>query len=229
MIEEPPILRIRRSFPRPTPEQVAAFKDMPTGFICDAMNGKGALATAIAPLDLGQPAICGPALVAQNGPEEILATIAALNSIQPGDVVISSVDGWQGGSAAGDQISGMMKNAGAAGFVTDGPMRDRIGVLATGLPCWCTGLNPNSPYGNGPGAVGYGAVVGGTQIESGDLIVADENGVVVVPFARIDAVAAKLAEVKAAEDALEAEVKAGKKTILDLEEMAAEGKVVFED
>ncbi|MBY6155346.1 RraA family protein [Vannielia litorea] len=229
MIEEPPILRIRRKFPRPTPAQLAAFEGMPTGFICDAMNGKGSMATPIAPLDLGQPAICGPALVAQNGPEEILATIAALNLIEAGDVVISSVDGWQGGSCAGDQISGMMKNAGAAGFVTDGPMRDREGVLATGLPCWCTGLNPNSPYGKGPGAVGYGAVVGGVQVESGDIIVADENGVVVVPFARIDEVAGKLAEVKAAEDALEAEVKAGKKTILDLEEMAAEGKVVFDD
>ena len=229
MIEEPPILRIRRSFPRPTAAQVAKFKDMPTGFICDAMNGKGALATAISPLDLAQPAICGPALVAQNGPEEILATIAALNLIEKGDVVISSVDGWQGGSAAGDQISGMMKNAGAAGFVTDGPMRDREGVLATGLPCWCTGLNPNSPYGKGPCAVGYGAVVGGTQVMSGDIIVADENGVVVVPFARIDEVAGKLAEVKAAEDTLEAEVKAGKTTILDLDEMAKEGKVVFDD
>lgn len=39
MIEEPPKLQIRTGFPRPTPEQVAAFQDVPTGFVCDAMDG----------------------------------------------------------------------------------------------------------------------------------------------------------------------------------------------
>ena len=229
MIEEPPLLRIRRRFNRPSKDQIAAFQGVPTGFICDAMDGKGSLATAIAPLDIGQPAVAGPALVAENGPAEILATLAALNLIEQGDVVLAAVEGHQGASCAGDQISGMMKNAGAAGFVTDGPMRDREGVLATGLPCWCTGLNPNSPYGNGPGRLGYGAVIGGTWVERGDLIVADENGVVVIPHARIDEVAEKVKAVKAAEDELEAKVKDGLSTLLDLEEMARDGKVVFED
>lgn len=229
MIEDPPVLRIRRSFARPSAAQVAAFAGVPTGFICDAMDGKGALSTAIAPLDPGQKPICGPALVADNGPAEILATVAALSSIRPGDVVVAGFDGYQGCSAAGDQITGMMKNAGAAGFVTDGPMRDREGVLAHGMPCWCTGLNPNSPYGHGPGKVGFGAVVGGMHVQSGDLIIADENGAVVVPFARIDAVAEKLKDVRAAEDDLEARVTDGLSVLLDLQEMEAEGKVLFED
>ncbi|QDC08664.1 RraA family protein [Oceanicola sp. D3] len=229
MIEEPPLLRIRRTFPRPTAAQIDAFRGVPTGFICDAMDGKGALGTAISPLDFGQPAICGPALVANNGPAEILATVASLGLIEAGDVVISAVEGHQGCSAAGDQITGMMKNAGAAGFVTDGPMRDREGVMAHGMPCWCTGLNPNSPYGHGPGTVGMGAAIGGQYVQSGDLIVADENGAVVIPLARIDAVAAKLPEVKSAEDELEAKVKDGLSALVDLDEMAAEGKVLFED
>lgn len=229
MIEEPPLLRIRRSFPRPSAAEIEAFRGVPTGFVCDAMDGQGALATALAPLDQGQPGVVGPALVADNGPAEILATVAALNLIQPGDVVLGAVDGHQGCAAAGDQISGIMKNAGAAGFVTDGPMRDRAGVLATGLPCWCTGLNPNSPYSKGPGRVGFGAVIGGLHVESGDLVCADENGVVIVPRARIASVAGKLAAIQEAEDALEAKVEAGLRSLLDLEVMAREGKVVFEE
>ncbi|ARE42070.1 Demethylmenaquinone methyltransferase [Rhodovulum sp. P5] len=229
MIEEPPILTLHKSFPRPTKAQIAAFSGVPTGFVCDAMDGKGALDTAITPIGFGVDIDCvavGPALVADNGPAEILATLAALHMVQPGDVVIAAVDGHQGCSASGDQVMGMMKNAGAAGFVTDGPMRDYEGIVEVGLPAWCTGLNPNSPYSKGPGRVGGSAVIGGQIVASGDLIVADRNGVVVVPFARIDEVAGKLDAVRKMEADLEAKVAAGAYQLLDLDGMIAEGKAV---
>lgn len=227
MIEEPPILTLIEDFPRPTQAQIDAFRGVPTGFVCDAMEGKGALATQIAPIgpDLDCVAV-GPALVAENGPAEILATLAAVEMVRKGDIVVASVEGHQGCSASGDQLMGMFRNAGAAGYVTDGPMRDYEGIVEVGLPAWCTGLNPNSPYGKGPGVVGGAAVVGGVTIASGDLIVADRNGVVVVPFARIDEVIGTLAQVKAAEEELEAKVRDGFCKPLDLEAMVAEGKAV---
>ncbi|WP_137700678.1 RraA family protein [Marimonas lutisalis] len=229
MIEEPPILTIVKNRPRPTQAQIDAFRGVPTGFVCDAMDGMGALETAIAPVGGRvdpQMHAAGPALVAENGPAEILATLAAATLAQPGDVIVSSVSGWQGCSAAGDQVLGMMKNAGAAGFVTDGPMRDFEGILQVRLPAWCTGLNPNSPYGNGPGRVGGSAVIGGVTVATGDLIVADCNGVVVVPFARIDAVIATLAKVRALEADLETKVGDGFRSPLDLDEMLAAGRAV---
>ena len=67
------------------------------------------------------------------------------------------------------------------------------------------------------------------RIESGDLIIADVNGVVVVPFAKIDHVIAKLAEVKALEDALEAKVKSGFCTMAAIEEMLSDGRAVMLD
>lgn len=231
MIEEPARLKIRRNFARPTAAQVDAFRGVPTGFVCDAMAGKGALSSAIKPIGFGRDIDCqavGPALVADNGPQEILATMGALHEMQAGDIIVAAVHGYQGCSAAGDQFCGMMKNKGAAGFVTDGEMRDYEGIVATGLPAWCTGLNANSPYSNGPGAVGYGAVVGGRHIESGDLIVADRNGVVVVPLAQIDAVIEALTHVKALEDTLEAQVASGYCEMPAIEAMIRDGGAVVE-
>lgn len=231
MLEEPPILRIRRDFPRPTAAQIEAFRGVPTGFVCDAMNGAGSLDTAIAPIGAATTSgpVVGTAIVADNGPAEILATMAALSLVQEGDILLSAVHGYQGTSACGDLILGMMKNNGVTAFVTDGPMRDVEGIEEVGLPAWCTGLNPNSPYSKGPGAVGDAAVIGGQRVASGDIIVADRSGVVVIPHAKIDETIKALEEVKAAEVAFEAKVKGGAKTFFDLDAMVAEGKAVWID
>ncbi|KZM52147.1 RraA family protein [Labrenzia sp. OB1] len=232
MIEEPPVLTLRRNFNRPTPEQIEAFRDVPTGFVCDAMNGQGALDCAIQPIGNGRDVDCravGPALVAENGPAEILATMGALHVLEPGDIVVSAVHGHRNCSASGDQFCGMLKNKGAAGFVTDGAMRDYEGIVEVGMPVWCAGLSPNSPYSNGPARVGFGAVVGGRQIESGDLIVADRNGVVVVPFSEIDAVAEKVRQVRALEEELEAKVAKGFHDMQLIAEMIADGRAVVVD
>ena len=90
MIHEPPALTIRADFARPSSAQLAAFADVPTGFVCDAMGGQGAMVTAIAPLDPG-PHVVGPAIVADNGPQEILATMGALHVLERGD---ASVCDW---------------------------------------------------------------------------------------------------------------------------------------
>jgi 4-hydroxy-4-methyl-2-oxoglutarate aldolase len=227
MLEEPPVLTIRPDFARPTASQVDAFRDVTTGFVCDAMSGQGALDCTIQPIGAGRDIDCravGPALVADNGPAEILATMAALHILQPGDIVVSAVHGHRNCSASGDQFCGMLKNKGAAGFVTDGQMRDYDGIVEVGLPVWCAGLSPNSPYSNGPARVGFAANVGGRQIESGDLIVADRNGVVVVPFAEIDAVAAKLVEVMKMEAALAEKVHDGFCHMQLIEDMIDDGR-----
>jgi len=131
--------------------------------------------------------------------------------IRPGDVVVAAFAGYQGCAAAGDRLCGMMRNNGAAGFVTDGPVRDHAGIIAVGLPVWATGLTPESPYSKGPGKVGFPIHVGGRQIESGDMIVADRDGVVVVPFARIDTVIAALETVRALEVDLDRQIAEGLK------------------
>lgn len=229
MIEEPPKLMLVKGAPRPTPEQIAAFQGIETAFLCDAMGGLGSMDTAVAPLGFGRDLDCvvaGPALVADSGPGDIIATLAAVVRLTPGDVVVHAGHGYQGGATIGDQLSGMLRNAGAAGFVTDGPMRDYEGIVAVGLPSWCTGLNPNSPSVSGPGTLGGSANVGGRHVATGDMIVADRNGVVVIPYAQIDTVIAKLEEVARLEAELEAKVKNGFCSPLDIEAMLADGSAV---
>lgn len=227
MIEEPRLLSIRNRFPRPTAAQVAKFYNVPTGFVCDAMDGRGGMETAISPLLDAQ--IAGCAIVAENGPEGNLATLGALHIMQKGDVIVAAMRGGQTVAAAGDMVLAMMRYKGGVGFVTDGPMRDLTGIRDIGLPTWCSGLNPNSPYATGPGRVGHGASVGGQVVNSGDIIVADENGVVVVPYDQIDNVITKLDAVQAAEIALEAKVKAGFSEQSKIIAMLADGRAVIED
>ncbi len=211
MIEEPPLLRIARAENRnrPTEAQIAAFRDVPTGFVTDAMEAAGAMDAGIKPLP-GLPfRVAGPALTCYSGPEDILGLLAALTEIRPGDVVVNAAGGWRGCAAVGDRVCGMARNAGAAGLVTDGMARDLDGIEAIGLPLFCAGITPNSPFGKGPGTVGLPVVVGGRPIESGDMIVADRDGVVVVPFARIDALIARLQDIRTLETELDAKVSEG--------------------
>ena len=209
MIEEPPILTINSAPRRADAAQIAAFQGVPTGFVVDAMKGGAALDRDIRPILDKAGQIAGSALTADCGPGDILASLAALAVIRPGDIVVAAFGGFQGCAAAGDRLCGMMKNNGAAGFVTDGPVRDHAGIIAIGLPVWATGLTPESPFSKGPGSVGFPVQIGGRQIESGDMIVADCDGVVVVPFARIDAVIAALKSVRHREADLDRQVKDG--------------------
>ncbi len=212
MIEEPPRLTINGDLRRPSAAQIAAFQGVPTGFVVDAMFGAGALDGAISPIGFGRDIDCvaaGPALTAGNRASDIMGTLAALNFLKTGDILVAAAEGHQACAAAGDRVSAMVKNCGGAGFVTDGPMRDYAGIVEVGLPCWCTGLTPASPFTSGPATVGLPVDLGGQRIYSGDMIVADRDGVVVVPFGEIDAVIGRLDSVRASEDALDAELSAG--------------------
>ena len=214
MIEAPPILTIKVSARRPTGQQIASFQDVSTGIVVDALYGAGALSRSIAPIGFGRDLNCvaaGPALSADCGAADVLAAFAALNYIRPGDVVGASFAGHTGCAAGGDGLVGMMKNCGASGFVTDGPMRDYAGIVKAGLPVWCAGLTPASPHMSGPGSVGTPIQIGGQQIETGDMIVADRDGVVVIPFERLDEVIANLEKVRAAEKVQDEMVAAGRR------------------
>lgn len=232
MIEAPPNLIIKASMRRPTAQQIAAFQGVPTCFVVDALYGGGALSHDLQPLGDGRDLPCtaaGPALTADCGAADVLATFAALKFTQPGDIVVAAFAGHTGCAAAGDRLIGMIKNCGAAGFVTDGPVRDYTGIVSVGLPVWCTGLTPGSPFMNGPGTVGFPVQLGGQQIATGDMVVADRDGVVVVPFDKLDAVIDALARIKELEKSLDADVAAGLKVPGWVEDYLASDKTVTRD
>ncbi len=209
MIKDPPLLKIRRGFPRPTEALLAAFAGLPTGYIVDAMRGRGCLDHRIKPLAPTSTVLVGTAVTSHSGPGDNLALFGALDAARRGDILVAATDAFMETAVTGDLLLGMARNRGVAGFVTDGVVRDIVGVLAVGLPVYCAGVTANSAARNGPGTVGLPVVLGGVQIASGDILVGDRDGVVVVPLAEAQAVLARIAEVKAAEADLEAKVKAG--------------------
>jgi len=227
MIEEPPLLQIRRPTRRPSAEQIAALADQPTGFLCDAMDGKGALDAGLALLDTAAlpTRFAGVALTCETGPDDIMGLVASLGMMQPGDVAVAATGNWRGSAVAGDRVVGMMRNNGATGFVTDGMVRDHEGLVEVGLPIICGGMTPNSPYTKGPAKVGTPVIIGGVRIETGDLIVADRTGTVVVPFDRIDDVIATVNRVKGLEQELDAKVAAGLKVPGKIQELLASDQV----
>lgn len=232
MIESPPKLTIKKNMRRPTDEQIAAFQGASTGFVVDAMFGGGALSNNIQPIGDGQDIRCvavGPALTAECGAADVLAVFAALKYVQTGDVVVSSFAAHSGCAAGGDGLVGMMKNCGAVGFVTDGPLRDYDGIVAVGLPVWCTGITPASPHMSGPGTVGYPVQVGSQEIETGDMIVADRDGVVVVPFERLDEVIEGLQRIRNAEQLQDDKVANGMRVPEWIDQLLTSDEVVYKD
>lgn len=223
MIEDAPLLTIRRRYPRPTPAEVGAFAGVPTGFVVDALGGAGGLDHRIKPIGTSAPNFAGAALTCHAGPADNLAVFGALNLAQPGDVVLASA-AFDAAAVTGDLLLGMLKNRGAVAFITDGCVRDVAGIRSVGLPCFAAGVTPNSPARNGPGTVGMPIVIGGVAVDSGDIIVGDEDGVVVVPRALIGATIARLPAVRAAEAAYDARVKAGQTMPDFLEAMVRTGR-----
>jgi 4-hydroxy-4-methyl-2-oxoglutarate aldolase len=62
MIEDPPLIRRKATVRRPSTAQVAAFRGIPTGFVADAMGGRGAMTYTIKPVIAAQHLLCGVAL-----------------------------------------------------------------------------------------------------------------------------------------------------------------------
>jgi 4-hydroxy-4-methyl-2-oxoglutarate aldolase len=148
MIEDPPPLVFAPPAKRPSTEVVEHFRGAPTSFVVDAMGGTGALDWRIKPL-VGS-SLVGVALTCYCGPLDNLAFMAALADCRPGDVFVVATGGYVGAAVTGDLLIGVARNRGAAGFVTDGLVRDLDDLATVGLPIYAVGVTPNSPQGAVP-------------------------------------------------------------------------------
>ena len=233
MIENPPLIQIKNIKPenKPTSEQMALFHNVPTGFICDALEGYAALNGNIKLLDDSDKKlhVVGSALTVDSGAADVLGMQIVLNEIKINDIIVNTVNGWQETASVGDSIIGMIRNNGGKAIVTDGPIRDYNGVIETKVPCFCTGINPNSPYNSGPAKIGFPITIGGMSVKSGDLIVGDIDGVAVVPFERIDEIAQKVQRVAEIEKGRDSEVQNGLKIPQKIVELINSNKVKYYD
>lgn len=209
MIDDPPLLTIRRRFARPDPALVEALRGIQTGFAVDAMDGSGALHHRIKPVDPALATVVGVAVTCDCGPADNLAVFAALDIAGPGDILVCAAGGYEGTAVIGDLVAGMARNKGAVAVATDGLVRDLAGLRQVGLPVFAAGVTPNSPARQGPGTAGLPVVIGGVRVDSGDVLVGDLDGVVVIPRERLAAVVDRLAAIRQKEAVLDAAVRGG--------------------
>jgi RraA family protein len=148
----------------------------------------------------GRKALAGPAFTCRVRAGDNLMLHEALDLASPGDVVVCDAGGEMGTAIMGDIMGRHAAKRGIAAIIVDGTIRDVEGLAALHLGVWARGATPAGPYKDGPGEVGYPVSCGGLVVMPGDLIAADEDGVVVVPRADAAAVVAA-AEAHAAKEA----------------------------
>ena len=201
-------ITINKKLSRPAAELVKPFSNIPTGYVVDVQGRRGALDCSIKPM-FEFPSIVGPAVTVQTVPDDNLAPYLAMDVLQAGDVLVIATGGWTGSSVIGDLIAGMFKNIGVAAIVTDGAVRDVAGLKQVGVPVFARGLTANSPQKNGPGSVGLEVSIGGVVIRSGDIIVGDRDGVVVLPQEKIPSALEGVQAVREKERKIEALIAEG--------------------
>jgi regulator of RNase E activity RraA len=183
-----------------------------SALLADALDALGLRAQTLAPgilaLDPGAR-IAGPAHTvalepADGVPEEhYRGLLAMLDAVRPGDVVVVATGRTDAAAVWGELTSSSCVARGAAGLVTDGPCRDVEQVRALGFPVWARGTSPRDVHGRLEfGPHGVPVEIDGIAIAPGDLVVADADGVVVVPAAVTGDVLRRAGEKAAAEGGL---------------------------
>jgi regulator of RNase E activity RraA len=124
-----------------------------------------------------------------------ISTRAAIEAMPEGAIAVADAMGVTSAGIFGDILCARMKKRDIVALITDGVVRDRAGVLASGLPVWCAGVAAPASV-NGLTFVGWNEPIGcgGCAVFPGDIIVADDDGAVVIPEDLLDFVAQEGAE-----------------------------------
>ncbi|MDA0369798.1 MAG: RraA family protein [Proteobacteria bacterium] len=131
--------------------------------------------------------IAGPAVtVAAEDPVDTLASQVATQLIQPGDIIVVEATGRADKAAWGATMAWAAKELGCAGVVVDGVvLTTELLIDHEGIPVFCRGSVTNHSSAHGAGSVNVPIVCGGIIVNPGDLILADEDGVVALPRALV--------------------------------------------
>ncbi len=155
--------------------------------------------------------IAGPAITAFVAPADNLMMHRALSLAQPGDVLVVVSTSENSGAQWGDVAARYAAKLGLAGVVVQGCIRD-IDVLDTmRFPVWATSISPIHPDKSGHGRVNTPVSCDGVLVHPGDLVVADGDGVIVVPRADAARVVDGARQRMQKEDSVAARIAAGER------------------
>lgn len=176
-----PGFRVRDSWARPDAALLAAFGEASPAQIADCMSRLGAMDAGMRPV-WPSPRIIGPALTVWCHSGDNLMLHKGLSLARPGDIVVMNTQGNTANSGFGELLATSAVKMGVRGVILDGTVRDADALQALQLPVYSRGLCPNGCNKDGAGEVGAIIACGGVAVRPGDVIVADRDGVTVIPL-----------------------------------------------
>lgn len=182
-------------------ETFAAFGRLATTDLCDVVDLSCVMRYAIRPLWPDAPRIAGPAFTVRTARHDNLMFHAAIYLAQRGDVIVVEA-GDDEMAVAGGNVCAIAQRNGVAGLVVDGVIRDVAESRANLFPVYARGASPIPARRGGAGDMNMPIRCGGVVVNPGDVVVADGEGIVVVPRAQAADVLAKAEARVAADSAL---------------------------
>jgi regulator of RNase E activity RraA len=219
-----PGFRVNPHWRRPDAALLAAFGAASPAQVADCMSRLGAM-------DAGMRAVwpngrvIGAALTAWCHAGDNLMIHKALSLAVPGDILVVNTQGG-GNSGFGELLATSAMKSGVLAVIIDGTVRDGDALQAMGLPVYARGLCPNGCNKDGPGEVGAIIACGGVAVRPGDVIVADRDGVTVVPLDDAAVVAAAAMDQVAREQKRLAEIERGVLTRPEIDETLRRLRVI---
>lgn len=153
---------------------------VPTAAIGDGGDRLGLVDSAIKQTWKSAP-IAGRAFTIHTREGDNQALHHALKEVVPGDILVISGGGFTERALMGELIAQRAQNAGIIGMIIDGAVRDVDELAKLNFPVWARAVSPAGPYKTGPGRLGVDVAIGGVVCRHRDYVVADGDGVVVIP------------------------------------------------
>ncbi len=172
-------------FQRPPAQLVESFADFGVATVYEAAGRIGSVDPAIKPLGPGVRML-GPALTVQCFPKDNLMLHKALQVAQPGDIIIATTDGYPNAGYFGGLMATSALALKVGGLAIDGCVRDSAEILEMGFPIFSRGTCIRGTMKSNPGTINHPVVFGEVVVHPGDLVVGDDDGMVIIPQARIE-------------------------------------------
>jgi regulator of RNase E activity RraA len=203
-----PGFRVFTGWRRPDDQLLSAFGNASSAQIADSMSRLGGMDAGIRPV-WPSPRIIGPAVTAWCHSGDNLMLHKALSLAEPGDILVVNTQGNLSNSGFGELLASSAVKIGVRGVVIDGTVRDVEALENLRLPVFARGVCANGCNKDGAGEVGSAIACGGVAVRSGDVIIADRDGVTVVALEDAAEVARLAAAQVEREEKRKAEIEKG--------------------